>query len=58
MRYRKRKKAAAQVMVMTVAVVAVLAALLKQAVGAGLTARGLDENGEPRRNLPGEPQEN
>ena len=28
MRYRKRKKAAAQVMVMTVAVVAVLAALL------------------------------
>ena len=42
MRYRKRKKAAAQVMVMTVAVVAVLAALLKQAVGAGLAARGLD----------------
>ena len=39
-------------------VVAVLAALLKQAVGAGLTARGLDENGEPRRNLPGGPQEN
>ena len=37
---------------------AVLAALLKQAVGAGLTARGLDENGEPRRNLPGGPQEN
>jgi len=37
---------------------AVLAALLKQAVGAGLTARGLDENGEPRRNLPGRPQEN
>ena len=35
-----------------------LAALLKQAVGAGLTARGLDENGEPRRNLPGGPQEN
>ena len=58
MRYRKRKKAASQVMVMTVAVVAVLAALLKQAVGAGLTARGLDENGEPRRNLPGGPQEN
>ncbi len=28
MRYRKRKKAAAQVMVMTVAVVAVLAALM------------------------------
>ena len=26
--------------------------------GAGLTARGLDENGEPRRNLPGGPQEN
>ena len=40
------------------AVLAVLAALLKQAVGAGLTARGLDENGEPRRNLPGGPQEN
>ena len=58
MRYRKRKKAASQVMVMTVAVVAVLAALLKQAVGAGLTARGLNENGEPRRNLPGGPQEN
>ncbi len=36
---------------------AVLAALLKQAVGAGLAARGLDENGEPRRNLPGGPQE-
>ena len=41
-----------------VLVLAVLAALLKQAVGAGLTARGLDENGEPRRNLPGGPQEN
>ena len=38
--------------------VAVLAALLKQAVGAGLTARGLDENGEPRRNLPDRPQKN
>ena len=45
-------------MVLGVPTLAVLAALLKQAVGAGLTARGLDENGEPRRNLPGEPQEN
>ena len=58
MRYRKRKKAASQVMGMTVVVLAVLAALLKQAVGAGLTARGLDENGEPRRNLPDRPQKN
>ena len=45
-------------MVLGVPTLAVLAALLKQAVGAGLTARGLDENGEPRRNLPGGPQEN
>ena len=43
-------------MVLGVPTLAVLAALLKQAVGAGLTARGLDENGEPRRNLPGGPQ--
>ena len=45
-------------MVLGVPTLAVLAALLKQAVGAGLTARGLDENGEPRRNLPGGLQEN
>ena len=45
-------------MVLGVPTLAVLAELLKQAVGAGLTARGLDENGEPRRNLPGGPQEN
>ena len=45
-------------MVLGVPALAVLAALLKQAVGAGLTARGLDENGEPRRNLPGGLQEN
>ena len=45
-------------MVRGVPTLAVLAALLKQAVGAGLTARGLDENGEPRRNLPDGPQEN
>ena len=45
-------------MVLGVPTLAVRAALLKQAVGAGLTARGLDENGEPRRNLPGGPQEN
>ena len=50
---RKKKK-----WIKRVIVLAVLAALLKQAVGAGLTARGLDENGEPRRNLPGGPQEN
>ena len=45
-------------MVLGVPTLAVLAALLKQAVGAGLTARGLDENGEPRRNLPDRPQKN
>ena len=45
-------------MVAGVPTLAVLAALARQAVGAGLTARGLDENGEPRRNLPGGPQEN
>ena len=45
-------------MVLGVPTLAVLAALLKQAVGARLTARGLDENGEPRRNLPGGLQEN
>ena len=45
-------------MVLGVPTLAVLAALLKQAVGAGLTARGLDENGEPRRNLPDRLQKN
>ena len=41
MRYRKRKKAAAQVMVMTVAVVAVLAALLVLACSQVFRVRGI-----------------
>lgn len=42
-------------MVLGVPTLAVAAALLKQAVCAGLTARGLDEDGEPARNLPEKP---
>ena len=39
-------------MVLGVPTLAVAAALLKQAVCAGLTARGIDEDGEPAQNLP------
>ena len=42
-------------MVLGVPTLAVAAALLKQAVCAGLTARGIDEDGEPARNLPEKP---
>ena len=42
-------------MVLGVPTLAVAAALLKQAVCAGLTARGLDEDGEPAQNLPEKP---
>lgn len=42
-------------MVLGVPTLAVAAALLKQAVCAGLTARGIDEDGEPAQNLPEKP---
>ena len=45
-------------MVLGVPTLAVLAALLKQAVGAGLTARGLDEDGRPAQNFPPQNKEN
>ena len=45
-------------MVLGVPTLAVAAALLKQAVCAGLTARGIDEDGEPAQNLPEKPKKN
>ena len=45
-------------MVLGVPTLAVDAALLKQAVCAGLTARGIDEDGEPAQNLPEKPKKN
>lgn len=45
-------------MVLGVPTLAVVAALAKQAVGAGLTARGLDEDGTPRENFPPRDKQN
>ena len=45
-------------MVLGVPTLAVAAALLKQAVCAGLTARGIDEDGAPAQNLPEKPKKN